>query len=107
MNIAVSSQGGSINSMVEERFGRSEYFVIVDSETMRFSLVKNPNVTAMGGAGPQTADLISKAGADIVLTGGVGPNAKKALDELGMKVFQGFNSDLTVKEAVQKHLNTK
>lgn len=102
MKIAVSSTGGSINALVEERFGRAPYYVIVDPTTMRFGLESNPSVTSAHGAGPKTATLVHDRGATVVLTGRVGPKAKQALDALGITVVEGATG--TVRQAVEVYL---
>ncbi|MCK4235162.1 NifB/NifX family molybdenum-iron cluster-binding protein [candidate division WOR-3 bacterium] len=110
MKIAVSATGGSMNAKVSEAFGRCAYFLIIDSETMKFEPISNQGIGMMGGAGPEAARLISSKGAEVVLTGAVGPNAKSALDAAGIKIASGFRSDMTVKEAVEqyiKNLNTE
>ena len=71
MKIAVSATGGSMNAQVSEQFGRCAYFLIVDSETMRFEPVSNPGIGMMGGAGPESAREITTHGAKVVLTGKV------------------------------------
>jgi len=101
MKIAVSATGGSSNARVEERFGRAPYFVIVDSDTMRFGLVSNPSVSATHGAGPKTAGLIAERGAEVVLTGRVGPNARLALEAVGIEIVEGAGG--TVREAVEAY----
>jgi predicted Fe-Mo cluster-binding NifX family protein len=35
MKIAISATSPSLDSEIDPRFGRSEYFVVVDPETMR------------------------------------------------------------------------
>ena len=50
MKIAVSAKGGSLSAQMDERFGRCEYFIIVDSETMRFNAVFNASSAASDGA---------------------------------------------------------
>jgi predicted Fe-Mo cluster-binding NifX family protein len=107
MKIAVSSAGGSIHSPVEERFGRAPYYVIVDSENvdfenLKFGLVSNPSVTSEHGAGPQTATMLQERGANVVLTGRAGPNARRALDAMGITVVEGVHG--TVKEVVESYL---
>jgi predicted Fe-Mo cluster-binding NifX family protein len=104
MKIAVSATGGSINAKVEERFGRAPYYVIIDSETMHFGLVSNPSVTSAHGAGPQTASLLAERDVQVVLTGRVGPNARQALEGLGVKVVENVSG--TVKEAATRYLAT-
>lgn len=103
MKIAVSATGGSIHARVEERFGRAPYYVVVDSETMRFGLVPNPSVTSEHGAGPQAASLLRDRGVTVVLTGRVGPNARRALEALGLQLVEGAGG--TVEEAVQSFLS--
>ncbi len=105
MKIAVSAAGGSINGKVEERFGRAPYFVIVDSETMRFGVVSNPSVTASHGAGPRTASLVAERGAEVLLTGRVGPKASQALALAGLEVVEGVGG--TVREAVEAYLRER
>lgn len=99
MKIAVSATGGSIHARVEERFGRAPCYVVVDSETMRFGLVPNPSVTSEHGAGPQAVSLLHDRGVTVVLTGHVGPNARRALEALGMKLVEGATG--TVQAAVK------
>jgi predicted Fe-Mo cluster-binding NifX family protein len=107
MKIAVSAAGGSMSAQLSESFGRCAYFLIVDSETMKFEPVSNPSVAMMGGAGPEAARVISSKGAEVVLTGAVGPNAKEALDAVGIEVVTGFRSDMRVREVVDKYLEAK
>ncbi len=105
MKIAVSAKGGSIHAQMDERFGRCKYFIIVDSETMRFNAVMNPNIDVSGGAGPAAASKIVKQGAEVLITGNVGGNAQQALQAAGIQIVT--QTAETVKEAVEKYLETK
>jgi len=104
MKIAVTATGGSMSAMLSEKFGRCQYFIIVDSETMKFEPVSNSSMDLAGGAGPAAARQISGLGATVLLTGSVGPNAVRALEAAGIKVEGGFSGDQTVREAVEKYL---
>ena len=105
MKIAVSAKGGSIDAQMDERFGRCKYFIIVDSETMRFNAVMNPNIDVMGGAGLAAVRKIAEHGARVLITGNVGGNAQQALKAAGITVVT--QTAETVKEAVEKYLETK
>ncbi|MEA2090316.1 MAG: NifB/NifX family molybdenum-iron cluster-binding protein, partial [Thermoproteota archaeon] len=59
MKICVSAVAGDLDAQVDPRFGRCPYFVVVDSETMRFEVVPNVASRAMGGAGIQAAQIIA------------------------------------------------
>jgi len=104
MKIAISAQGGSMSAKVSGQFGRCAYFLIVDADTMKFEPVGNPGTGMAHGAGPEAAREISSRGAQVVLTGRVGPNAKSALDAAGIRIVEGISDSATVKEAVESYL---
>lgn len=100
MKVAISSTGQKLSSQVDPRFGRSPYFIFIDSKTMQSEVIENPNVNAMGGAGIQTAQLVANSGVEVVLTGSCGPNAYQTLQAASVKVITGVVG--TVEEAVKK-----
>ncbi len=101
MKICVTSEGPTLDSKVETRFGRGRYFIFVDPDTMNYEAVENPSINAMGGAGIQAAQLIAQNGAEVVITGGnFGPNAAQALSSFGIQMIGGFSG--TVREAIEK-----
>lgn len=82
MKIAVSSQGNSLDSALDPRFGRAAGFVIVDTDTGRSSYLENAqNLALAQGAGLQAAQNVAQAGAQAVITGHVGPKAFLALSK--------------------------
>jgi predicted Fe-Mo cluster-binding NifX family protein len=103
MKIAITSQGQTLDSEVDPRFGRCQYFLIVDSETMEFTTHQNLSAAQRGGAGPQAVKAISDLGANALITGDVGPNAFDALKAAGIPAFLGARG--TVGQAIQKWKN--
>jgi len=101
MKICVTSEGGSLDSKVDPRFGRCQYFIIADTDTLEFEAVGNPNIESMGGAGIQSAQLVASKKIKAVVTGNVGPNAFQTLQAAGIEVFTGAAG--TVKEAIEKY----
>src|SRR4030067_2984067 len=87
MKIAISSSGKDLDSQIDPRFGRCQYFVFVDPETMEFEAHENGGVMASGGAGVQAAQLVAQKGASALITGNLGPNAASALSASGIKVY--------------------
>ena len=100
MKIAVSATSDSLDAQIDPRFGRCPYFLIVDSETMKFEAVPNTAAGAMSGAGIQAAQTIASKGVQAVLTGNVGPNAFQALSSAGIDIITGTFG--TVREAVER-----
>ncbi|HHE47218.1 MAG TPA: dinitrogenase iron-molybdenum cofactor biosynthesis protein [Bacteroidetes bacterium] len=91
MKIAICSKGNTLDAEVDPRFGRCKYFLIVDTESRQVEVVDNSeNLNRAGGAGIQSAELISSSGAEALLTGHCGPNAFTTLNAAGLRVFTGI-----------------
>jgi len=100
MKICVSSTGKDLNANVDPRFGRCQYLLIVDADTMDFKEISNESAMASGGAGIQAAQTVAKAEVDVVITGNMGPNAFQTLKAAGIKVITGVNGG--IKDVVDK-----
>lgn len=105
MKIAISAAGQDLDTQVDPRFGRCQYFILVDSETMEFEAMANSGVSASGGAGIAAAQQIADKGAQAVLTGNCGPNAYNVLNAAGIPVFTGVSG--TIKDAVESYKTGK
>jgi len=105
MKICVTAEGDNLDARIDQRFGRCQYFIFIDSETLEFEAVANQNVTGMGGVGIQSGQLIAEKGAKVVLTGKVGPNASQTLEAAGIEVVLDVSG--TVKEVVDKYKDGK
>lgn len=99
--VVVSSAGEDLRSSVDPRFGRCQFFVIVDLDTMNFSATPNPAGAAAGGAGIEAAQTVLDMGVSAVLTGNIGPNAYRALNAAGVKVYVGASG--TVTESIERY----
>ena len=106
MKIAVSSMGDKLDAMVDPRFGRCAYFMIVNvenNEIKDFEAIKNPGVTAIGGAGIQAANIIANKKVEALISGNIGPNAFNVLSGTGIKILTGVGG-ISVKESVESYL---
>lgn len=105
MKVAVTSSGPGLDYNLDPRFGRCEYFVIVDIETMEAKSIENPNVSLGGGAGIQSAQLMSDEEVNAVITGNIGPNAFRTLSAANMETYIGASG--TVSNAIEQYKTGK
>jgi len=105
MKICVSSTGKNLDAVVDQRFGRCQYFLIVDTETMNVKTISNEGALSSGGAGIQAAQIITKEGVGSVITGNIGPNAFQILQAADIKVFTGGKG--TIKDAIENYKKGK
>ena len=103
MKIAVSSTGKDLDAQVDPRFGRCQYFIIVEPKSLEYKVFDNPNIDAAGGAGIQSGRMMADNGVKAVLTGNVGPNAFQTLTAAKVEIITGVSG--TVREAVQRYNN--
>jgi predicted Fe-Mo cluster-binding NifX family protein len=101
MKLAISSRGNTLESEVDPRFGRCQYFIVQDDASGEFEALNNSAKSASGGAGIQAAQTVVDSGAKVVLTGNVGPNAFQALTAGGVSVYTGASG--TIKEAIERY----
>jgi predicted Fe-Mo cluster-binding NifX family protein len=102
MKIAVTSLGETMDSPVDQRFGRARYFVLVDTATGEWSAHENSqNLEAAQGAGIQAGQTVANLGAEAVLTGHCGPKAFRTLAAGGVAVYTGTQG--TVEDAVSDY----
>jgi predicted Fe-Mo cluster-binding NifX family protein len=103
MKICVTAMGDNLDANVDPRFGRCKYFLIIDTDSMNVKSVSNESMMASGGAGIQAAQIVAKTGAEIVITGNIGPNAFQTLKAAGIKIITGVNGN--IKDVVDKFNN--
>ena len=105
MKIAITSTGKDLDSEICPRFGRADYFIIVDPETLEFSAFDNPNNKAVGGAGIQSSQIMINQDVEAVLSGRVGMNAFRVLESAGIAVYENVQG--SVKDAVKMYNEKK
>ncbi|MBM4332522.1 MAG: dinitrogenase iron-molybdenum cofactor biosynthesis protein [Deltaproteobacteria bacterium] len=101
MKVCITSKGPGLDSEMDPRFGRCQYFLFVDLETLGCEAVENPNIGAAGGAGIQSAQLVANKGVEALITGQVGPNAFTTLQAAGIKILTGASGK--VREVLDKY----
>ena len=89
MRIGVTATGPALDAMVDPRFGRCSYLVVVETDTSSFEAFENKSAALSGGAGIQSARLMAQKGVKVALTGKCGPNAHRTLTSAGIQLVVG------------------
>jgi predicted Fe-Mo cluster-binding NifX family protein len=100
MRIAASAAGSSIEDLLDPRFGRCAFILIVDTDTLDFEVIENSSKNLGGGAGIEAAQRVADQGVTHVLTGRCGPNAERVLSAAGIRIVDGCEG--TVRQAVER-----
>lgn len=88
MKIVITASGKEQNSLTNQHFGRCPYFVFYDAQCEDWIFEPNPAAEETSGAGIKAAQYILDKGAEVILTGEVGPKAWQVLESSQVKVYQ-------------------
>jgi predicted Fe-Mo cluster-binding NifX family protein len=103
MTVAISATNPSLDASVDPRFGRCQYFLLIEPDTMSFTTERNMSKGAVSGAGISAAQYLVNKGIRTIITGRVGPNAFDVLSSAGIKIMTGAQG--TVRETLEKYMN--
>lgn len=97
MKLVMSVQNDSPQTKVDLRFGRCNFFALVDTETGDVSFAANQ--ASESGSGIQAASTVIKMNPEAVIVGNIGPKAFRVINQAGIPVFEGLTDsiDETVK----------
>lgn len=86
MKTIISSTGNKTNSGFDLRFGRAEWFCLLDEETGETSFYENESKEASHGAGTRAVEKVVELGATRVISGDFGPKAKELLEKFNIQM---------------------
>jgi predicted Fe-Mo cluster-binding NifX family protein len=104
MIVFISAKQQRLDSPVDERFGRAEWFIKVDSVTKQWEAFANPGCSKPGGAGVAAAQFLIDQKASAIISGFYGPNAVDALRGANINMYLFSNSNATVQQALDDFL---
>jgi predicted Fe-Mo cluster-binding NifX family protein len=103
MKIMISSTGTDKNSIVDEKFGRAEHYIVYDSTKDQYIDLVNTAQSGAHGAGPKAAQIAIDEKVDCILTGNLGPKAMRVIEHTDIKAY--YLKEGTVMENVDFFLN--
>ncbi len=106
MKLLVTAEGKELESNIDPRFGRAQWFLLIDTEDGLISAHDNSDArVAMQGAGIQAASCAIGLKPDAIISGNIGPKAFTALSQAGIKIFIGASG--SVSDAIKAFKNGK
>ncbi len=102
--IAVCAKSQGLDALVEERFGRAQYFVLFNEDNSEVAFIDNAAKHESGGAGGMAVRLLHDAQVDVVLVPELGPKAMDAIKAFEIKVYR-YVDKKTVKETIEDYQN--
>ena len=101
MKVIITAHGTDMSSEVDQRFGRAEDLLLVDTDSGEItSCVTDQDPDITHGAGLQAAQHVLDLGVKAVITGNIGPRAFTALQAGNVDVYIGAKG--TVAETLEK-----
>jgi len=83
------------DSELDDRFGRAEYFLVVNSNTGANVAFTNASKEASGSAGIKSVQMLKDQRVQALIAPKLGPKALDAAKALGLEVFeQGDSADV-------------
>ncbi len=102
MKIAITSMDGTLEGMVDERFGRARKLIVYDIATDTFEVAENsPQMNLAQGAGIQAAQNVVNLGVRTIISGHLGPKAFQVLQSAGIEAYSAVN--MTVADAIKQY----
>jgi len=104
MRIAFTANGTTWESMIDPRFGRTEFIVLYDEETKELTTFDNSAIKEEAhGAGTATVQKLYEMKPDVLITGnGPGENAAAALKHMKIQIFVNAHN-MTLQQAYQNY----
>lgn len=108
MKIIFTSSGESWDSVIDPRFGRTDFILLYDEKNDKLSSIDNRDIMNVAhGAGPKTAEKIFGLGADVLITGnGPGGNAASILAKMPLKIYVRAGG-MTIRQAYEAYKNNQ
>ncbi|MDD2196696.1 MAG: NifB/NifX family molybdenum-iron cluster-binding protein [Bacteroidales bacterium] len=101
MKIAITSTGNTLDSKVDERFGRCSHFVIYDTETKSTEFIPNPNKEVENGAGPASVQLVASKNVGKIVSGEFGMKIKSLVDSLKIQMIVVKDQSKTITDVIE------
>lgn len=86
MKTIITSEGNSVDSHFDLRFGRAAWLCLFDEENGNTEFFENEYSEVQGGAGTKAAEKMIELDVDKIISGDFGPKAKDVLEKFRIQL---------------------
>jgi predicted Fe-Mo cluster-binding NifX family protein len=94
MIVGVPVDKNTMNGNISSHFGRTEFFLIFNTENEEKSFINNDAINAQGGAGIKAAQILVDSHVDILLSPRLGKNAFEVIDAANIKIYESQGNSI-------------
>ena len=105
MKVLISAVGKEKTDNFDLKFGRCDYFQIIDTETGDIKVLENTAKSSDQGAGVEASQQVINENVDVLITGHLGPNALEILKDSDIELYSAKGG--TVEEVLEDYKNEK
>lgn len=98
MKVAISAQDAAMNALVDQHFGRCQFFAIYDTLTQKTEFVSNDFKQTVEGAGQLAAEFVAALGVEKAISCEFGIKAKTVLDTFKIQLIILPQHNQTIKQ---------
>lgn len=88
MKIAIGLEENSYESQVDRRFGRANFFILIDTENNNYEIIENEAKDEATGAGLKVVKNLMSLGVDEIIAGEIGPKAAVLIEEFDIPTYK-------------------
>lgn len=99
MIIGIPVDKNSMDGNVNSHFGRTDFFLIYDTEDKKSTFVENTAANSAGGAGIKAAQVLVDNKVDAIISPRLGQNAAEVVNAQNIKLYQSI--DGTIEENIK------
>ncbi len=94
MIITMPVDGKTMSASINKAFGRTQYFLVYNTETHQETFLANAAANAQGGAGIQAAQFVVDQDTNVILAPTIGKNSADVIKGSGIKIYLTSGSSI-------------
>lgn len=106
MKLFLTANGENLKNHIDESFGRSDFFLLYDTEDDSYEFIDNTHKDEQSAVGVSVAKEAINLGANAVISLNPGPRAFNLLKDAGIEVYH-INSGANLSDVIDSFIHNK